>query len=139
MRVSQFCFLAASLAAVIGVSLGIFMGISEDHSLAPVHVHLNLVGFVSLFLFGLYYHAHPASEGRLAMVQAASVSAGVIVMMAGLAALIVNQHPAALPAAVAGSLLVWLGMALFAFIAWRDVFARRPAETPSLDLAGETP
>jgi len=30
------------------------MGISKDHAAMPAHAHLNLLGFVSLFLFGFY-------------------------------------------------------------------------------------
>jgi len=37
---------------------GIFMAASRDHSSMPAHAHLNLLGWVSLFLFGIYYRMH---------------------------------------------------------------------------------
>ncbi len=57
----------AVLYFIAGVSLGIGMAMSGDISLRPVHVHLNLLGWVSMTLFGLFYRALPAAaETRLA-------------------------------------------------------------------------
>ncbi|WP_165943524.1 hypothetical protein [Roseicella aquatilis] len=51
-------FLAsAALCLVIGVTMGIAMGIAHDFHLAPVHAHLNLLGWTSLALMGLTYRA----------------------------------------------------------------------------------
>jgi hypothetical protein len=53
-----------------GVCLGIMMGILHDFSLAPVHAHLNLLGWASLALMGLTLRAWPVlAEGRLAALQ----------------------------------------------------------------------
>lgn len=44
------------LAAVyfaVGVILGVLMGASGDHSLFPLHAHINLLGWVSMALIGL--------------------------------------------------------------------------------------
>jgi hypothetical protein len=60
-----FIFLAAC-CLICGVSLGIYMGMIHDFSLAPVHAHLNLLGWVSLALFGLTYRAFPELDGKLA-------------------------------------------------------------------------
>ena len=45
---------------VAGMALGIVMGIRQDFQLAPVHAHINLVGFVSHCVFGLVHRAWPA-------------------------------------------------------------------------------
>jgi hypothetical protein len=45
----------------IGMLAGIAMGITQNFVLAPAHAHLNLVGGVLLFLFGLYYRLVPAA------------------------------------------------------------------------------
>jgi hypothetical protein len=55
MRLAYFCFFAAALSALTGMSLGIWMGINENFTLAPVHAHINLLGWVSLALYGLYH------------------------------------------------------------------------------------
>jgi len=57
----------AMLYIIAGVALGIFMAASHDHSMHPVHAHLNLLGWVAMSLFGLFYRAIPAAaETKLA-------------------------------------------------------------------------
>jgi hypothetical protein len=47
-------FLAtAAFCLVCGVGMGIAMGMAHDFHLAPVHAHLNLLGWTSLALMGL--------------------------------------------------------------------------------------
>lgn len=53
----------ALLYFVAATALGLFMGITEDHSLFPVHAHLNLLGWVSLALAGFLYERFPAAIG----------------------------------------------------------------------------
>jgi hypothetical protein len=112
-RLPSACFKIGSFTALIGVSLGIYMGVFEDHTLAPVHVHLNLIGWVSLFLFGLFYKSHPAAVGVAAAAQVALSSIGYVIMLSGLAGLLLTASPVFFPMAVIGSLLVWLGFAIF--------------------------
>lgn len=118
-RLPASCFKIGSLTALVAVSLGIYMGISHDHSLAPVHVHLNLIGWVSMFLFGLFYKAHPSVIGPIAAAQVLLSAVGFITMMCGLAGLLITAHPAFQPLTVIGSLSVWFGFALFALIVAR--------------------
>ncbi|WP_309774281.1 hypothetical protein [Nitrobacter vulgaris] len=50
---------------LVGMIAGIAMGIQQNFVLAPAHTHLNLVGGVLLFLFGLYYRMiRPQTEQR---------------------------------------------------------------------------
>jgi hypothetical protein len=44
---------------------GIATGISEDFALQPTPAHLNLLGGVLLFLFGLYYRLVPAAGAMM--------------------------------------------------------------------------
>ena len=61
--------LVAVVAAMIGMGGGIFMAITHDFTLAPAHAHLNLLGWVSMALYGLFYRAFPElSGGRLPQV-----------------------------------------------------------------------
>lgn len=50
---------AAALCLVVGTGLGIAMGIAHDFRFAPVHAHLNLLGWTSLALMGLTFRAYP--------------------------------------------------------------------------------
>lgn len=52
---------------LIGVALGIYMAIAHDFAVRPVHVHVNLLGWVSLGIAALIYKAYPAAgASRLA-------------------------------------------------------------------------
>ena len=84
MKASILSFRAAVLMVIAGMVWGIVMGISQDHSTLPAHAHLNLLGWVSLFLFGIYYHLHPAVDfNRLALVQVWIWIVGAIVLTIG--------------------------------------------------------
>ncbi len=119
MRLPQFCFLLAGVTALAGMSLGIYMGLAHDHSLMPVHAHLNLLGWVTMFLMGLYYKTHERALDRLAMLQVAASVAGYVSMITGLAILISTRRESVMPLVIAGSMLVWLGMLMFIVIIWR--------------------
>jgi hypothetical protein len=102
-----------------GMVAGIAMGIQQDFTLAPAHAHLNLIGGVLLFLFGLYYRLIPAAGSTmLARVQGWLHIAGAILFPAGVA-IVLLKGPSFEAAPVAGSLLVVAAMTLFAVIVFR--------------------
>jgi hypothetical protein len=102
--------LAAVLSALCGMGLGIFMAASQDHTLGGVHAHLNLVGWVSLALFGFYYALTPQAVGRIARLHLALSVLGAIVMPIGIALAILQGQEAVV---AIGSLLVLGGMLVF--------------------------
>lgn len=76
--------LAAGLL-VAGVCLGIYMGLSHDFALTPVHAHVNLLGWASLALFGLSYRAYPRlGAGKGATLHLLLSGSSGILMPAGL-------------------------------------------------------
>ncbi|MBU6462534.1 MAG: hypothetical protein KGK01_11755 [Bradyrhizobium sp.] len=112
MRVSVVVLLAGMLA-------GIAMGIRQDFTLQPAHAHLNLVGGVLLFLFGLYYRLFPAAAAdRLAKLQGWLHIIGGILFPAGIA-MVVLDGPAFIALPIVGSLMVVAATALFALIVFR--------------------
>lgn len=57
----------AAVYFAVGVLLGLIMGIIHDFRLSSVHAHINLLGWVSMALFGVIYHFYPkAAETGLA-------------------------------------------------------------------------
>lgn len=57
----------ALMYLMLGVAMGVAMGVSHRFEYAPVHAHVNLLGWVSLGMFALIYHVHPeAARTRLA-------------------------------------------------------------------------
>jgi hypothetical protein len=104
---------------LLGMFAGIAMGILQNFTLAPAHAHLNLIGGVLLFLFGLYYRLVPAAgTTTLATVQGWLHIAGSILFPAGVA-VVLTKGPSFEIAPVAGSLMVVAAMALFALIVFR--------------------
>jgi hypothetical protein len=78
-------FFTGTIYVTVGMIWGIVMSASGDHSLAPAHAHLNLVGWVTMALFGVYYHLVPrAGEHWLARVHFATATAGVLTMVPGI-------------------------------------------------------
>jgi hypothetical protein len=102
-----------------GMLAGIVMGAQQNFVLAPAHAHLNLVGGVLLFLFGLYYRVIPAA-GRmmLARIQGWLHIVGAVLFPAGIAVVLLNG-PAYAAAPIAGSLIVIAAMALFVVVVFR--------------------
>src|SRR6476620_973236 len=76
---------------LIGMLAGIAMGIQQNFTLAPAHAHLNLVGGVLLFLFGLYYRLVPAAgTTTLAKVQGWLHMTGAVLFPAGVAVVLLK-------------------------------------------------
>jgi hypothetical protein len=107
-------------SGLAGMGFGIFMGITQDFMLAPAHAHLNLLGFVTMFLSALYYRAFPeAAAMRLAFYQSTVSMVGAVLFPIGIACVLLGGHDRFEPVVVAGALTVLLGMTLFAVIVYR--------------------
>ena len=119
MKASSASFQMAILFVIIGMIWGIQMAIFNNHSAFPAHAHLNLLGWVSLFLFGIYYRLNPSLDrSRAALVQVGIWSVGTIVMTAGVG-LIFTGHEAGEPIAGVGAFIVFAGMLLFGWLVFR--------------------
>lgn len=119
----------AVLFGVAGICLGLYMAGSGDHAMHPVHAHLNLLGWVTLALFGLFYRAWPAAATTaLAKAHFWLFVPGLFVQMVTLAILYAG-HAAIEPVLAASSLVVGAGFLCFAAVAWRAVGTRDSSES----------
>jgi hypothetical protein len=108
---------------LIGMLAGIAMGIQQNFVLAPAHAHLNLVGGVLLFLFGLYYRLIPAAGSTaLARLQGGLHIVGGILFPAGVAVVLL-KGPTFEAAPIVGSLIVVAAMVLFTVVVFRTARA----------------
>lgn len=97
----------------IGVLAGLIMGIIHDFRFTSVHAHVNLLGWVSMALFGLIYHFYPnAANSKLAKTQFWLHNIGVPVMLGGITLQILGVS-GALPPTIIGSIVVVVGVILF--------------------------
>jgi cbb3-type cytochrome oxidase subunit 1 len=127
-RIDLYFLLLATTSLLVGVTLGIWMGIVHDFQFAPAHAHLNLVGWVSLALFGLAYRVYPElSESRIAVAHFVLATVGAVVFPIGIALSIAGVTVAV---AIAGA-FVWMGaVVLFLVNLARISFA--PVNTSAL-------
>jgi hypothetical protein len=92
------------------------MGITEDHSAMPAHAHIMLLGWVTSALFGFYYALQPAkAEWRAALVHFAIYLAGMVIMLPALY-LKYTGYPQFEPLLGGGSMIVGLGVLIFAYV-----------------------
>lgn len=111
------------LFVVLGVSLGYWMGMTHNFIVSPVHAHINLLGWVSMFLYGLFYRAFPeAAQGWPAKAHLVLAAVGLPLMMTGLTIQLLQVQSlmgVVPPLMISGPTMVVLGMAVFAVIVFR--------------------
>lgn len=135
MKASSLSFQAAVLFVLAGMVWGLQMAISNDHSAFPAHAHLNLLGFVSLFLFGFYYRMHPSlDQSRVAFAQVWIWIVGTIIMAIGVT-LVHTGHKGGDPLAAIGSIIVLAAMLSFGWLVFRS--ERRMKSLASSTIAAE--
>ena len=121
-------FLRSSLAWLgLGVSLGVGMAVHAPWIVyRPAHMHMNLLGFVAMMIFGVAYHVvprftgHPLHARRLAGWHFAFSNAGLALMALGF---ILRPHQAAgWPLVLgAGAALSAAGAYCFIYNLWRTI------------------
>lgn len=142
MKIEHFCFVVAALAALIGMCVGLFMGIAHDFTLAPAHAHLNLLGWVTMSLYGLYHRGRERTATRLSWIQVVAGAMGFVCMSGGLGVLLASSIPAAFPVTIGGAFLCILSMLLFLTIvatdAWHESSFDGQVRQPLLQAAHRT-
>ena len=109
---------AAAVYAVIGMAGGIYMGINQDFSLMPAHAHLNVLGWLSITVYGLVIARFPhVAQSRLTLIQGFIAHLGVIIFVPGIAIAILTDHGVE-QLVMIGSMLVLLGGVLFVPVVW---------------------
>jgi hypothetical protein len=105
--IARHCLRFALLYLLVGVTMGIAMGATQNFVLRPVHAHINLLGWTTLALAGLVYGVFPVlAESRLARLQFWLHNLSLPVMMGALAMLLLGY-----PQFVAPLLVGEFGMA----------------------------
>ena len=116
--ISFWFFLTATIYVTIGMLWGIQMSASGDHGMMPAHAHLNLIGWVTMALFGVYYHLVPKAAGHvLAKAHFAIATAGLVIIVPGIIMALQERGEAL---AKIGSVLTLFSMLLFVFTVFRN-------------------
>ena len=130
-------FIRASLAYLaLGASLGVVMlAFPGLYFLRFAHMHINLLGWVSMMIYGVAYHVLPRFTGNplysrgLAWTHFGFVNVGLtgMVLFGGLGG--GPYHPVWGPPLLAAGAVEALGIGLFVFNLWMSI-REHPATTP---------
>ena len=108
---------------VIGILIGIYMGGSGDHSLTPVHAHINLLGAVFMVIFGVLYRLMPGlAQGWMGASHFWLFQLGALILMAGLYLMISGKMAESTvgPILMVAELAVLLGAVIFTANLWKQ-------------------
>jgi len=109
----------AVVYAVLGVTLGIVMAASHNFTFRPVHAHLNLLGWASMGLFGLWYRSAPAAgETRLAKAHFWMHNVALPIQMITLA-MFYSGNASVEPVLALASVVIGIGFVCFAINLWK--------------------
>lgn len=119
-KVSHYYFKTAIVFLIIGIAMGLQMSISGNHNVIGAHAHVNLLGWVTMALFGTYFALVPRkAEGRLAMIQYRVYTGGVVVIVPALYFMLLGNE-ALEPLVAIGSLVSFAGVILFAYMVFAN-------------------
>lgn len=106
--------------AIAGMGFGIWMGTTGPtvFNYAPVHAHINLVGWATLMLMGLWYRGTPqAASTMFASIHYWVAAIGALCLVVGIYGA-VAPNPSLDLAVIPGSLLTLISMLMFLWIVW---------------------
>jgi cbb3-type cytochrome oxidase subunit 1 len=134
-QISHNFFKAAVVFLIVGVLMGLQMAISGAHNVIGAHAHTNLLGWVSMAIFGGYYALNPAKAAtRLASVHFWTYVASVAVMVPALYLLYLG-YGALEPLVALSSLLAGASAVVFAVVVFSAADLPAP-EKPGAVFAG---
>lgn len=117
-------FTMAVIYSLLGMTLGLSMAMSQDHSQIPTHAHIMVLGWLMSAVFAFFYHLVPAARAsRLASIHfwlAALSSLGMFIGLFGL----YGGNPSIEPLLAVSAVAYFAATILFAYIAitalWRS-------------------
>lgn len=118
--IAEYFFKAAICFLIVGIAMGLQMSISGEHNVIGAHAHTNLLGWVTMALFGGYYALNPAkARTRLARLHFWSYFGAVVVMSPSLYMLYLG-YAAIEPLLALSSIVAFASVIIFAVV----VFSR---------------
>ena len=125
-RVSAAFFAFGALSLLVGMTLGMQMGGSGDFTLMPAHAHLNLLGWVTMSIYGAFYAlTRETLSEKLAWTNFGLSAAGVIVMIPFLAMMLSSGNEALEVYVALGGGISMLGLLVFIVSVVKELFRRR--------------
>ncbi len=99
---------------IIGVSMGMYMGITDHFVFTSAHAHINLLGWVSLAVTGLIYQVFPvAGNSKLAKVHFWLHMIGIPLLTISMIFFGLGNFSMGIPLSAVGGILVIAGVLVF--------------------------
>ncbi len=125
-------FLKASLAwLALGVTMGVVMAVHPVWTVyRQAHIHMMLLGFVTMMIFGVAYHVIPRFAGyplhsrRAPIVHLWISNAGLALMVAGFVTRASNAGAGTVVLSIGGTMSA-VGAYLFTYVIWRTLDGSR--------------
>ena len=118
-NIAKMYFMTAICFLVAGILVGLKMSIAHDYAATGAHAHINLLGWVTMAIFGTFHALNPrGAETPLAKLQYYVYTGGVIVMTPALY-LLLTGNPSLEPVVAVSSLVVFAGVLMFGAIIFR--------------------
>ena len=125
-RVSAAFFAIGVVYVLCGMMWGVEMGATEDLAMAPAHAHLNLLGWVTMALYGTFYTlTQKTMSVKLAWANFIVSALGVVVLIPSLALYLRATNAKYIPAIMVGEVLTVLGMLTFGVSVARELLRPR--------------
>ena len=125
-RVSAAFFALGVICLFIGMAMGAQMGASEDFTLMPAHAHLNLLGWVTMAIYGTFYALiHASLKPRLAWTNFALAAIGILLLIPSLALYLPAHDAKYIPGIMAGEIATVSSLLVFAISVYRELMRPR--------------
>lgn len=113
MWVSNYFLRLGALSALVGMTLGVWMGANQDFTLRSVHAHINLLGFASMMIFGLFYRSFPhIARSRLAAGHFILSVIGFLILMPSIGLMLLEKSFSP-PLLIVSEIMLILSMLIF--------------------------
>ena len=121
LQYSKWLIRLSAIYAVVGGMIGSHMAGSKDYYLTPLHAHILVVGWLTLFAYGVFYRIFPVPKFTgLAKVQVVTSIIGASFMPVFMLIYTLNRTPLTITAFISFAMILLIGIILFAVLTWID-------------------
>jgi hypothetical protein len=125
-RVSAAFFGLGVVCLLMGMMWGMHMGESEDFTMMPAHAHLNLLGWVTMAIYGTFYaFTHAGLKPKLAWTNFILAAIGVAAMIPSLALYLPAHDAKYIPGIIVGEIATVLSLLVFMISVFRELVRPR--------------
>lgn len=112
-----------ALFGLLGAYLGSHMAGAGSYALRPIHAHILLVGWLSLFVYGLFYKLYKIKSPKLVAIHGWSAIIGAIGLTLGMYLQFIHpfqvNETVALITYIVGGTILLISFAIFVLVTFR--------------------